>query len=139
MENLWLSEGERYDWRRWKGNCYEAAARFVLSEQVKGAVLMHGYPMGRGPLHGRRFGHAWAEAGGLVYDITVPHGGEGIDRDLYYQLGHLGYDDADVHTYTLDEARIMAVRLAHWGPWHGPDSVGVKTKRKPTTRKRRAA
>lgn len=149
MSTLWdLPDATFADHRLWSGNCYEAAARLVLSERLEGAVLVHGYPVGRGPHNmDRRYGHAWVEAGGQVYDLTIPHGHKGMDAALFYALGHLHPmphrpEDTgpDIRKYDRVEMVAVLCERKHWGPWHGLDCVEKsQKKRKAAPRKKKAA
>ena len=52
-----------------RGDCYQAAGRLVTS-LGSGAKLVHGMVEGQGHLKGLKFGHAWVEKGGKVYDYS---------------------------------------------------------------------
>jgi hypothetical protein len=108
------------NWKRWRGNCYEAA--FAFQSRHPKAMLVHGMPVGRGKENaGQRFGHAWCEMDGQVYDITLPGGTRGMHPLLYYALGDLVYEK---HTWRYDRERacVMALRFGHYGPWEGPEA-----------------
>lgn len=52
-----------------EGDCYFAAARFLLSLGVDtDARLVHGEVTGQGDVAGVRYGHAWVEINGFVID-----------------------------------------------------------------------
>lgn len=113
---------------KWTGNCYEAAAVLIIDcwmsalgkEDLSNYRLVHGYPVGRGVENeGRRYGHAWVEAGDEVYDWTVSH--DPMPKELYYALGRL--TDQHVYRYTFDEMRERMNRHEHYGPWEGPEGV----------------
>lgn len=101
------------------GDCYRLAGRYVLKEANDSALpvfLCHGIVTGRGPLRGRRFGHAWVEAGNvLALDLTTKPKPTVIPRSRYYTLGHI--KGRDVRRYTADDARVLMLRHKHWGPW----------------------
>ena len=93
----------------YNGNCYQNAFNYV--DANKGWTLVHGTPtLQAGPHAGKRFGHAWAEKGGLVYDgekgITLP-------KELYYAIGNITY----TVKYTRTQARAMAVKHKTYGAW----------------------
>jgi hypothetical protein len=93
------------------GNCYESAFMWVYENTGWDWVLVHGSCIGRGPIEGVRFGHAWVEIENLVIDtekqVTMP-------KDLYYEAGQI----TDTHRYTRDEAIAMANKTGHFGCWH---------------------
>ena len=91
-----------------QGDCYKAAAKFVLDNE--GWLLVHGRAVGQGVAHG----HAWAEriTDDLVMDTS---GGKTItmSAELYYAIGRI----RDTVHYTREEARAHLLRSKHWGPW----------------------
>jgi len=96
-----------------KGDCYEAAARFVIgNSRCPGIVLVHGEVTGQGPIAGIRYGHAWAEIGDAVID---PSNGRIVcDRkDAYYCIGKI----SSVVRYSAEEARQSMLETLHYGPW----------------------
>src|SRR5437868_1568257 len=88
-------------------------------------VLVHGEPRYKGePGYegtrlvntGDRFGHAWVESGGIVFDVTTSVNNPTLmDRERYYALGDI--DPATCRYYTRDEVLKMLVRYEHYGPW----------------------
>ncbi|MCK5548777.1 MAG: hypothetical protein KAI64_07160, partial [Thermoplasmata archaeon] len=95
------------------GFCYDASARWMVFDQgVKyfQAELVHGTVMGQGPLEGRRFGHAWVEIEGWVYDVSQDLI---ATKEDYYLLGQV----EDTVFYTPTEARIQMAKTEHFGPW----------------------
>ena len=66
-----------------KGDCYEAAARFVVGNaRCPGILLAHGEVTGQGPIAGIRYGHAWAEIGdALKTKAEHPYYGGGRSED----------------------------------------------------------
>ena len=95
-----------------KGDCYHNACEYVLAN--KDWTLVHGHPVlqGNSKYRGMRFGHAWVEKDGVVYDteadITIP-------ADLYYAIGQIDKDE--VKRYTTEEARRNILDRGIWGPW----------------------
>lgn len=102
-----------------KGDCYEAAGRFMMDScnSTDGCtyLLVHGEVAGQGSLDGLTFGHAWVLDGDMVLDKSNGRDLK-IPKVLYYALGgveHIG----NLHTYTWEEARERILRYKHWGPW----------------------
>ena len=102
-----------------KGDCYEAAGRFMMDECLMDPsctlVLVHGEVAGQGPLSGLTYGHAWVLDGETVIDKSNGRNLQ-IPKILYYALGgidHIG----NVHTYTWEQARKKIAQSKHWGPW----------------------
>ena len=89
-----------------KGDCFVASLNWVLENPS--AVLVHGTPLGRGPIAGVRFGHAWVEAEGRVIDPSNDNHVE-IDAEAYYALGEI--DPEKCHRYTRDE--VVEMMLKH--------------------------
>lgn len=103
---------------KWLGRCFEAA--YHKANELEGAGardvrIVHGTPMGRGPLGGQRIGHAWVESNGFAHDLTIDLV---LPRPAYYALGRM--TEAHVTRYTLTEWRLEALRTGHFGPWRGP-------------------
>lgn len=99
------------------GYCYRDSARLVVEGWIDGGVLCHGVPRltraAGGSPAGTRFGHAWVELNGMVYDhnhLTRPY-----PRDLYYRIGQINPND--VRRYTMTEVYAKALTTGHWGPW----------------------
>jgi hypothetical protein len=102
-----------------RGDCYEAAGRFLLDSCVRGSdctyLLVHGEVAGQGPLDGITYGHAWVLDGETVIDKSNGRNLQ-IPRILYYALG--GIDHLrNLHTYTWEQAREKILQHKHWGPW----------------------
>lgn len=101
-------------------NCYQVVWEVVqeLSKQFgPGVRVVHGRPMYQGtetPDDDGRYGHAWVEYDGDVYDFS--HGKEVvIDVDLYYAIGRI--EPEKVIKFTLDEFREKILEEGTWGPW----------------------
>ena len=101
-----------------KGDCYEAAFKYIMEKSLFGPenrlVLVHGTPLGQGPIEGLRFGHAWVEDGNTVIDRSNGGNTHMPKRD-YYELGNI--DPKDSYRYSWSEAREMASKFKHYGPW----------------------
>jgi hypothetical protein len=97
------------------GDCYRAAARFILSLGADtDACLVHGEVSGQGKLAGRRYGHAWVEINGVVID---PSNGRAIcmGRVQFYELGKIA--GRQVRRYCWKEVIRELGSSAHYGPW----------------------
>ena len=95
------------------GFCFSTSAEWLLYGQgaeYPQAKLVHGTVMGRGPIEGKRFTHAWVEIDDWVFD---PSQNLLIEKDSYYDLGQV----EDAVSYTSDETRTELLRNEHWGPW----------------------
>jgi hypothetical protein len=101
------------------GNCYEDSAWLVmdpLDRSYTDWTLVHGRPVLQRPPF-IRYGHAWVERGGYVFDPSV---GVTMPTDAYYALGKITEDE--MYRYTAAEARLKLVEHKHWGPWEGVES-----------------
>ncbi len=106
-----------------KGNCYEAAGRYMMSHSSKkGSLrLVHGEVTGQGALEGVKYGHAWVEDGNNVIDVS---NGRDIrmPKAIYYALGQIR---DNVHRYTPQEFTDKIMKHEHWGPWDLKTSTGL--------------
>lgn len=118
--------------RKKKGDCYENAANAVLFglsgigalRRPEQLTLVHGQPRYKGePAYegkrlvqsGDRYGHAWVESGGMVFDVTTSMMPYPFKAERYYELGDI--DPAQCQRYTQDEVREMVLEHEHYGPW----------------------
>lgn len=73
-----------------KGNCYEAAGKYLLDACVAnpkcGLTLVYGEVSGQGPLEGLTYGHAWVLDGDTVIDVSNGRNLR-LPRVVYYALG----------------------------------------------------
>lgn len=105
-----------------RGDCAQVAATIVLDQEVDaGLLLVHGYPIGRGPVNGgKRFFHAWVET---EDGTTVIDKSNGLDvtwpRPAYYAVGKI--DEDHVTRYDVIDVRHNIVTTGHWGPWDDDD------------------
>jgi hypothetical protein len=98
-----------------KGDCYEAAGRYMMDHGIgqKGLTLVHGEVTGQGPIEGLKFGHSWLEKDGMVID-------KANGRDLhmpmeqYYRIGKIG---DNVHKYNYKQFVEKVLKTKTWGPW----------------------
>jgi hypothetical protein len=107
------------------GNCYQITLELIsVIENETSYKLVYGRPVLSVPPY-CQFGHAWLETDdGMVLDLAQGFTGP---KDVYYALGQI--DPALNIYYTRKEARALAVKHKHYGPWEGPDA-GVKPKKK---------
>ena len=95
-----------------RGECFLNAFFFV--DQNPAWDVVHGIPLGRCPIEGVRYAHAWNEIthDGIrwVYeaytDVLMP-------AALYYLIGAIKYTKIYTHRETMTHAR----KSAHAGPW----------------------
>ena len=109
-----------------KGNCYEAAGKFLMDQSLfgeKGMTLVHGEVAGQGPLEGINFGHAWVEHNGMVIDKSNGRDIK-IPVQVYYALGQIDRID-NTHRYTWGQANKKIASTGHWGPWDLKTSTGL--------------
>jgi hypothetical protein len=97
------------------GDCFTNAVKFIKLNP--GWVMVHGIPLGQGPIDGIRYGHAWCEIdhpmfGTLLWDPSNPDATL-APAALYYFYGQIEYRIR----YTLAEAKALALRHGHMGPW----------------------
>jgi len=100
------------------GNCYEAAACFMIAREMlekpsdRKLVLVHGEVCGQGPLEGLIFGHAWVENGETVIDMA---NGKHLRMHVraYYALGKI----KQTVRYSFEEMRRNILYFKHYGPW----------------------
>ena len=108
------------------GRCYETAGRMFQDIDMG---LESPFPEGIGPVrlvHGQPtltvepfavYGHAWLEAGPLVFDTEKQ---ALIPKALYYRIGQI--DEDSCFYYDRTKFRRMCLDHGHWGPWEGPEA-----------------
>lgn len=96
--------------RRKGGDCYEVAGRMIMDHPEM--LLCHGLVAGRGPLEGLWLGHAWCEAGDVVFDRSSGKRFEGR-KEHYYETGKI----TTVKKYRRDEACKLMLEKKNFGPW----------------------
>lgn len=107
-------------------DCFESATKLLLSRQLPGAALVHGLPIGTGPLNrGKRYWHAWVERPldgvNMVFDFSD---GKrlGLPADEFYTGGKIEL----TWKYTLSQAKMMMERYGTYGPWvDGWEKMGM--------------
>lgn len=98
------------------GDCYQAAANYVIEHAILGQdkhlVLVHGLVTGQGAIEGIQYGHAWVEDGDTVIDVSNGRNLR-LPKDLYYTIGHI------THTfeYKAEEAQKKLLQTEKYGPW----------------------
>lgn len=90
------------------GDCYEKALRFLQGNPSWS--LVHGIVTGQGAIDGVRYGHAWCERDGVVWDPT--HDRE-FPAAFYYLLGKIEY----TKRYDFTAANQQALKTEIYGPW----------------------
>jgi hypothetical protein len=102
------------------GNCYEVAANYVMDNSLfsrggltQGMVLVHAEVTGQGPIEGLKYGHAWAEVGGIVIDNSNGNNIQ-LPVEVYYRMGQVG---SNVYKYTPEEVRRWMIDSETYGPW----------------------
>lgn len=104
-----------------KGDCYQSSLdNFMNLAGDSSARLVHATVMGRGPVEGIRFGHAWVERDEQVDGQTVRMAidrANGLDvhtpAAVYRALGQA----EDLREYTFTEMAEFALLTGHYGPW----------------------
>ena len=117
------------------GDCYEAAAHYILSignsmyGGTPGAAsnlrVVHAEVAGQGPLEGTTFGHGFVVdmAADMVIDKSNGRDLQ-LPRMLYYAIG--GIDEiGNYHEYTYDETVAKMLQTGHYGPWDLKTSSGL--------------
>jgi len=110
-----------------RGDCFEAAGRYLLEHAVFGhetnLKLVHGEVAGQGPLEGTTYGHAWVEDGDMVIDVS---NGRDIHmpKQLYYLIGGIS-EINNVHHYSPVEFKKKVAQFKHWGPWDLKTATGL--------------
>ena len=122
------------------GDCFEVALHFAMNLRGDDDEyrVVHGWPIGQGPIAGLRHAHAWIErhdpipanlpehfarVGPDFFTVCIDRSnGKDVElpRTLYYGIGHIRPDECSY--YTPAEAMALAVRSGHFGPWDGRPS-----------------
>jgi len=97
------------------GDCYKVAAEKVMfALEFEDALVCHGTCTATGgPITGHAFGHAWIEAGDLVFEFSNGHDAV-LRKEMYYKVGMC----RNVQRYTREQARRMLLKHKTYGPWH---------------------
>lgn len=98
------------------GNCYQTAWHTFYANLDKKPLLCHGIVIGRGPIEGIEYNHAWVELpDGTVIDNTMPIFADGVPKEVYYALG--GVREDKVFRYNSEEIAKKVVEQGTYGPW----------------------
>lgn len=92
------------------GECYS----YAYARVREGGMLVHATV--RDPWSGKRYGHAWVEDDGYVYDWQTSVGlGTGKPRTYaaFYDL----YQPEQLRFFDTTAAAVNALRHRHYGPW----------------------
>lgn len=96
-----------------------------FATQKKEFILVHGEVMGRGPLEGVTFGHAWIVDTKTDTVIDNSNGGNvRIPKAVYYLLGHIEHI-GNYYEYTVEQAMEKMREFKHYGPWDLKTSSGL--------------
>ena len=91
------------------GECFMYAYDFA---KQNGGTLKHG--MVTHPWDKNDFWHAWVEKDGKVFDWqTEQRNADPVDVADF----HTWWKPRDIRTYTVEDARKLAWRDKHYGPW----------------------
>jgi hypothetical protein len=109
------------------GDCYEAAANYILSlppKEWKNHLLIHAEVAGQGELTGISYGHAFV-VNTKTYDVIDKSNGHDIKMPsaLYYYVGQINKID-NTHQYTYAQMQRKILDYKHWGPWDLETSSG---------------
>lgn len=113
------------------GNCFGEAFNYIFNEGLikknNNLQLVHAIicPL-MGPLSGISYGHAWVEDGDKVIDTS--RNNKVMDKETYYILGglmnfpndkirELTVKEENIHRYSVEDARKMALDKGMYGPW----------------------
>ena len=95
------------------GDCFESAGKYIIDNGRNGdLILVHGLAIGRGPIAGIKFSHAWIEQGDLVIDVANGRHIE-LPKNIYYALGNI----SETFKYTFEDVLKKTLDTGHWGPW----------------------
>lgn len=100
-----------------RGDCFEVAAKIVISPEFPKCTLVHGLPVGQGPENfGLRYWHAWVEVNthGVITVLDLANNRRIVKpRDEYYEAGHI----KNVWRYNKHQAFAQIKKHETWGPW----------------------
>jgi len=107
------------------GDCFESAVGVMMErhrndpEAEGGYILVHGWPIGQGPIEGIKHAHAWVEfkdACGMRW-VWDKSNGRDIDMPaaLYYKIGSI--DENECRRYTFEEMTVALLDNGTYGPW----------------------
>jgi hypothetical protein len=120
------------------GHCYDWAYRQTIGDTPGHTTLVHGpvtAPLSR-PAH--TYQHAWVERDGVVQDwqcMEAHCGGNWMGRGYPIAVFEELFCPTSVHRYTADEARVLAARSGHYGPWSRKGTRGTVGRMKKAAKK----
>jgi len=118
------------------GDCFEAAVKLLWDEATaKGArmvpdfkivksLLVHAEVTGQGQIAGLKYGHAWVERNGYVYDFSNGKT-DVMAKAVYYAAGQIVDKPGKLYRYTGLEAKKFMLRTSHYGPWELETESGL--------------
>ena len=117
------------------GDCYEAAAKYILSvgNPVFGGtagaaanlVVVHAEVMGQGGIAGVQYGHGFVVDKSTDTVIDTSNGRDlRLPRVIYYAIGQIEYI-GNIYEYTLEEVAEKMLESGHYGPWDLKTSSGL--------------
>ena len=117
------------------GDCYEAAAKYILSVgnpafggtpgAAANLVVVHAEVMGQGPIEGVQYGHGFVVDKSSDTVIDTSNGRDiRLPRFIYYAIGQIEYI-GNIHEYTYDEVTEKMLESGHYGPWDLKTSSGL--------------
>jgi len=104
------------------GDCFKAAGKNVIRDEIPGLVLVHAMVTGQGGIEGVRHEHAWNEVGDVVLDTS---NGRNIvmRKEQYYELGKVNANDpGQYRKYDRTAALKWMVKTKNYGPWELDES-----------------
>jgi len=88
------------------------------------SVLVHAEVTGEGRIEGLKYGHAWIERGGFVYDFS--NGGHKVmSKSAYYARGQIVDKPGKLYRYTGPEMKRWMQKTRHYGPWELETESGL--------------
>lgn len=101
------------------GDCFKVTLAQAVLARDPSTMICHGIAVGRGPIEGVRYWHAWLERqhpAGFVQVIDRSNGhAVTLGQDRYYRLGQISHDE--VWRFTAEEVGPMLGEWGHYGPW----------------------
>lgn len=101
----------------WTGLCYTAVLRWVRASASQDWVVVHGTVWSEKV--GKRIDHAWSESAGVVVDLALPVGTRIVKREQHYRVAQPQVQKV----YSADDARFLAIKNRHDGPWDGSEQL----------------
>jgi len=101
-----------------KGNCFQNAARTLLSDSFfEDALLIHAVVRGiGGQVEDKAYCHGWLEMGDEAFDFThslIDY--DVLDAHWYRKLGRVYVPT--IQTYNRQQLQAMLDKHETWGPW----------------------